>query len=795
MLEKIDKSKLVISFQDMKDEEFANAGGKGGNLALLYQSKFPVPEGFIILPHAFDGDKIHPEAWIEIQENIKRITRTNKKIAFAVRSSALAEDSVHASFGGQFETVLGVKKEEELLQAIYTVRQSRLSERVQVYSKAKGMDFSHEIAVVVQEMVPSTLSGVVFTRDPITGANQIVGNYIHGLGEKLVSGEVDAYEFSLQRPKGRYKGPEEFKQYAQRLYKLALNVEKKLGNPQDIEWAIANNKLYLLQSRPITTLIAHDSERGEMNATFTGDYLWTNMMDEVFPIPTTPSTCSIWQIVFDMMTFGDIPGFQHIAGRPYLNYSMMYSMLLKLLRSPKKVQTMLKEMVGSVPEDIGEDIPLMPISLKTFLFQVVPTEMKKERIKKQFMNNIEEFLAEATINCSKFREQIQTANEASELAVLWLKKIKPHLINTFLLQDTLNESFLAQSRRLKKNLSSFLGETDANTFFSSISGRSEELASIGPLLGLAKIQEGKITRKEYLQQYGHRGPYENYLFKSRPYEDPNWLDEQLEEFKKLPIDITELLKKRSTEFGELRQKIRQQLSPRKMQFLENQISQFTETCSKRENVRSELTRIISVIRDLYLQAGMMTGLDERIFFLDIDELLDILSGKEATISYISVRQETYKKYCELPPLPAWIRGRFDPFQWAKDPNRRVDVFNAQQPVSSKIDSGNIIQGNPGSAGRVEGIVRRINSPEEWDQLKAGEILVTHTTNVGWTPLFPRAAAVITDIGAILSHAAIVARELAIPAVVGCVDATHRLKTGDRILVDGSQGTVEILQRA
>jgi len=105
----------------------------------------------------------------------------------------------------------------------------------------------------------------------------------------------------------------------------------------------------------------------------------------------------------------------------------------------------------------------------------------------------------------------------------------------------------------------------------------------------------------------------------------------------------------------------------------------------------------------------------------------------------------------------------------------------------------IIKGAAGSAGRVEGVVCRINSPEEGDQLRPGEILVASTTNVSWTPLFPRAAAVVTDIGAPLSHAAIVAREFGIPAVVGCGNATMRLRTGDRVLVDGGRGVVEILE--
>jgi len=141
-------------------------------------------------------------------------------------------------------------------------------------------------------------------------------------------------------------------------------------------------------------------------------------------------------------------------------------------------------------------------------------------------------------------------------------------------------------------------------------------------------------------------------------------------------------------------------------------------------------------------------------------------------------------------LSALIVGRFDPFAWAADPNRRSDIYNAHAPAqAARVES---IRGFAGAAGVVEGIVRKLETPEESDQFQAGEILVTMKTNVGWTPLFPRAAAVVTDVGAPLSHAAIVAREMGIPAVVGCGNATMRLKSGDRVRVDGGKGIVEIL---
>jgi pyruvate,water dikinase len=189
-------------------------------------------------------------------------------------------------------------------------------------------------------------------------------------------------------------------------------------------------------------------------------------------------------------------------------------------------------------------------------------------------------------------------------------------------------------------------------------------------------------------------------------------------------------------------------------------------------------------------------LNDGVFFLTIEELIAVLNGDNSPTAYIPSRRQAYEEYKALPSLPAWIRGSFDPIKWAADPNRPLEVFDPNIPQSRPATSDDrFIKGQPGSAGRVEGIVQRINDPNEADLLQIGEILVASTTNVGWTPLFPRAAAVVTDIGGSLSHAAIVARELGIPAVVGCGNATTRLHSGDRVRVDGGQGIVEILESA
>jgi pyruvate,water dikinase len=172
----------------------------------------------------------------------------------------------------------------------------------------------------------------------------------------------------------------------------------------------------------------------------------------------------------------------------------------------------------------------------------------------------------------------------------------------------------------------------------------------------------------------------------------------------------------------------------------------------------------------------------------------VLLGDKSTVSQIPVRRDAHQRLSKLPPYPALISGRFDPYAWAADPNRRTDRYDARasQEQPKTDDPATLIQGLPGSAGLAEGLVRQIDSLDDGHLLQDGEILVTVTTNIGWTPLFPRAAAIVTDVGAPLSHAAIVARELGIPAVIGAGDATMRLKTGRRVRVNGAAGTVELL---
>lgn len=291
-------------------------------------------------------------------------------------------------------------------------------------------------------------------------------------------------------------------------------------------------------------------------------------------------------------------------------------------------------------------------------------------------------------------------------------------------------------------------------------------------------------------------PHEYELSMPIPLEDPDWLEKQIVEYKKADIDVEELLNKQRAHYEAARIRFKERY-PNKVKWLDKQMEKAAEAAQLREQGRSEFVRVFRLIRTFALKAGELLGLGDDIFYLYINEVEDLLSGEASrkkqsdAVKYIPERKENYQKYKAMPPFPSIIRGRFNPLEWAKNPNRRLDYYDAAMPPAELPDS-QTLSGYAGAAGRVEGIVRILANPEEGDKLQPGEILVAATTNVGWTPLFPRAAAIITDVGAPLSHAAIVARELGIPAVVGCGNATFRLKTGDRVMVDGGQGLVQVL---
>ena len=527
------------------------------------------------------------------------------------------------------------------------------------------------------------------------------------------------------------------------------------------------------------------------NDSLNGDYLWNNTnFGEAITETMTPMTWSVLQFTLDDWVF--LPGFStvgNIGGLPYINISIFASVFQALGRSRKQLdETLEGTMYMQLPE--GMEIPKIPLSRKeafgSFLY-LLRIQSKQNRGRK----HLPSYLANNPNWFKEMRARIQAEQSKKALANLWQDEIKGHIKEgVWTVMGTVFNSSEFMGK-LKRELISLVGAEDANLLISNLSADGEFLASLGPSVGLAKVASGEVTREEHIEKFGHRGPHEFELSKPRPVEDPDWFNKQLTQYQKTPLDIQELFKKQQDAFNSAWRRFTSRY-PSKAKDMLRRLKENSHRAHLREQARSEYIRDRWLIRIFVGRAGELTGLGDDVFFLSLDETLALLLGKTISSGLISVRKKTYQSVKALPSYPSVIRGRFDPFEWASNPNRRNDIYD--QHASLSTQTSDTIKGAAGSAGSVEGLARVMASSEESDKFKPGEILVTRMTDISWTPIFPYAAAVVTDIGAPLSHAAIVARELGIPAVVGCQDATMRLKTGDRIRVDGSAGTVKIMQR-
>jgi phosphohistidine swiveling domain-containing protein len=778
-------SKTVVSFSELDPSLESIAGGKAAALARLARRGYPVPDGFVILPAAFSGDELAPGTGEEAAARLRKMRRGKKDPSFAVRSSATAEDSARTSFAGLFESVLDLRSDAEILAAIAAVRRSRGSARVREYARSRGVD-GLELAVVVQSYVRAEFAGVLFTVDPVSRSlMRMTGNGVCGAGEQLVGGDADPLSFAFERPGGTYSGPDELRPPARALYRMAERLDAEEGAPQDIEWAWAGGRLYLLQSRPITTLGDFDPATGEINATDTGDFLWSNgNTAEIQPDVMTLLTWSVyrrWGVGYSSW-WSRYPVLGNIGGRSYFNISIQVAPFASFPGiGLKGAMRFIGDWWGHIPETVT--VPLAPFRIGEILFRVIPLFLDGSRRAARNQRRIPGFVRETPEWCRRQREIIRRIGAGPELADHWRAVLQPYYFWATAMAGVANSNLPTQ---LQKELTALVGADDADALLSNLGGEAD-LASVGPVVGLARVARGELGREEYLEAYGHRGPHEFELARPQPAEDPRWLDDRLAEYSRAPADAEALRDRQRKRFEEARRRLLRD-HPRGSRRALARLAEAARLASLREGARSEAARVMGVLRAFALRAGDLTGLDGDVFHLTIDELLAVLEGDPAVVRHLPARKATYERYCALPAYPAVISGRFDPFAWAADPARRGDVFDSHQPVAAPDPDR--IRGFPGAAGTVAGIVRRIDRVEDGAQLRPGEILLTRSTNVGWTPFFPRAAAIVTDVGAPLSHAAIVARELGIPAVVGCGDATRRLRTGDRVRVDGAGGSVE-----
>ncbi|MCC8246547.1 PEP/pyruvate-binding domain-containing protein [Saccharothrix luteola] len=781
---------LVLPLAD-PTADLETVGGKGASLARLAAAGLPVPAGFHLTTHAYrrategldagtragrGGEAAIAAAFerLDIPADIADAIRAALPPGpVAVRSSATAEDLPDLSFAGQHDTFLDVSGD-EVLDAVKRCWASLWTARAVAYRARNGIT-DVALAVVVQEMVPADAAGVLFTANPVTGARtETVVNAAPGLGEALVGGTVtpDEYIVSADGVVRGSGGSLLSDAQVRELAGLGARIQDLYGVPMDVEWAVAGGRIAVLQARPITALPE------VWNDTLRGDYLWTCAnLREAVPSVMSPATWSFARVLAQPPIAGH-PTSGNIGGRFYLNLSAALA-VGRALGLNRFLWRTVELYFGRVPA--GVEVPPLPLSRPAVLRAAIGAALPFLRQNREFRAKIDGLLASAPGRAERLHAAFRAASTPAELLALWKSDVHDVLHVDAKVFDAGARNGSMSSVKLRRKLAGLVGEDDTTALLTGAHGAAGELESLGPVLGLARLKRGEITREAYVRLYGHRFADEFEVSAPRPAEDPGWprTDD-------VGVDPEELLARQAAVRDAAWERLRA-AHPGKVDRLRREVDGLAALARERERARSEFARTFAVLRAFLVRAGEVTGHGDAVFFLPIEETLRVLDGDETPLASVPARGAAYDRYRALPPYPTVIRGRFDPEAWAADPDRRTDVHAAAaEPL------GDAVSGFPGAAGVVEGVARVIQDVADAAALRPGEILVTTVTNIGWTPLFPRAAAVVTDVGAPLSHAAIVARELGIPAVVGCGNATTRIRTGDRVRVDGGRGAVTVL---
>lgn len=746
----------------------------------------------------------------------------------AVRSSSTAEDLVDASYAGQMESFLNVRGSADLCDAVIACWASLWTPRAIEYRLRHELAINDvSSAIVVQKLVDADASGVLFTADPVAkDTSRTVIHAAWGLGESIVGGEVSTDSFTIDNadgtvlahavadkavmtmraahrteqqpvPDARRRQPAINEETARDLHEFGRRIAAEYGRPVDIEWAVSGASISILQARPITGMFRNQPRRQVWNDSMQYDALWTSSnLGEAIPSVMTPSTWSILQDTLEVaLGIPEVGGMRfvgNLGGRPYLNLTLLYG-AASAAGIGKIMENSAPLAFGVIPD--GLQIPSIPTSRWRLLIEAIPKALAARKETRVYRKNLSTHLREFPPRCSVAMDAIYESRTIAQLQETWEETVAPLLHDSPRILGagaSVNSMALA---RLHPWLRKYVSDASANALITGAHSQQEGLASLEQLTRiheLAKKDEpGDFAHDDIARRFGHRGPDELELSAPRPGEDPQWVDRQLARSLDAP-DIESLFQRRD----EVRDKALQEFQnthPGKVAELHARLRKVAEALRAREATRSESVRCMWVIRQWFLRAGLLLGIDDDVFFLSVDELHGVLSGDTEVLDDIPSRRATYLHYQGLGPYPLFIRGAFAPEAWAADPDRRTDVYDASGTDTIASRSG--LSGSPGSSGVAHGTARVLDDLEDGHRLNVGDVLVTNVTNVGWTPLFPKAAAIVTDVGSPLSHAAIVARELAIPAVVGCANATRSIHDGDIVAVDGDVGTVEIVKLA
>jgi rifampicin phosphotransferase len=827
--------KYVQSFKEIPGEQQWKAGGKGGSLARLAQAGFPVPDGFVILPIGFEGDDLKPEAWFQVQDYLASMRASNPTISFVVRSSAMSEDSIQASFAGEFESLLNVCDDDQIHEAIQTVYRSRLNERVQAYSRAKGLDTTHEIAVVVQELVPAESSGVLFTANPITGRrDQAVISAAWGLGEAIVGGLVTPDTLIMDKEIGRVLDrdtadkqvmtvlleshtqeqpvPQKLREkavlsdaQAAELVSLGERIEALYAMPMDIEWTLVKEKFSIVQARPITALPEPEPAVPEEWKLPQGAYIaMRNNIVELMADPLTPLFATFGRQAINTSLnrlLSDFFGKQGLMPDEiiitvnkyaYYNGSFKAGQLARILMS--SVGIMKYMFSGAVERWVETGRPNYVTVVerwKAESWRELPAVeiLKAARTLSEAAIDAYGSLVSGVIPAAWISEAMFTFTYDKLIRQRNDPAAPTYLLGydstPILAEKSLYE--LSEWVQASSSLAEYLRSTATEQIVEQLDG---DQAPAGIDSEIWQTWQNRF--QSHLQRYGHM-IYNLDFANPVPTDDPEPLLETCKLFLSGQGTNPYNRQQAAAQRRELAsQEMLNRLKGLRLKLFRKFVTPAQRYAPLRENGLADvglgyplLRQMLSEIGRRFVEAGVIEKPGD-IFWLHQEEV------EQAAISLD--RGQTLQALSAVVPRrrAEWRAARraTPPLMLPQIKIFGKDISEIKKSRSRK-QTGNSLKGVAASPGRVTAPARILNGPQDFDQMQTGDVLVASITTPAWTPLFARAAAVVTDVGGPLSHGSIVAREYGIPAVLGTGSATKRIQNGQIITVDGSTGLVTL----
>ncbi|WP_333032961.1 MULTISPECIES: phosphoenolpyruvate synthase [unclassified Microcoleus] len=868
-------SSYVLGFQEIDKTKIMVVGGKGANLGELSKIEgIRVPDGYCISTEAFksiigetpsinelldrlsllkveDRDKIGelsgeirrviegiaiPQ---DINEEIARLlSKLGEKNAYAVRSSATAEDLPTASFAGQQDTYLNIIGKEAILKHISKCWASLFTDRAVIYRLQNGFDHRKvHLSVVVQKMVFPQVAGILFTADPVTSNRKVLSiDASFGLGEAMVSGLVNADSYKVCNGKVIDKkistkklavyalkdgGTKEQEIEPERQNKQALTdeqivqlertgrkIEEHFGCPQDIEWCLVDDTFYIVQSRPITTLFPIPETNDRENHVFVSVGHNQMMTDAMKPLGLS---------FFLLTTHAPM----HTAG------GRLFVDVTATLASPVSRKTVLNV-------TLGKSDPLMKDALTTIIergdfIKSLPDDRSLGKSSKgrspadfQTLNDydpaiVADLIQQSQTSIEALKQTIQTKS-GSDLFdfiledIQQLKKTNSDSQGFGVLMTGMNASSWINEKMMEwlgeKNAADTLSQSAPNNITSEMGLALLDVAdAIRPypevieylqqvkednfLDELVKLEDGQEAQNAiatFLNKYGMRCVGEIDITRTRWSEKPTTL---------VPLILSNI---KNFEPGASDRKFEQgrQEALKKEQELLERLKQLPEG----EQKARETQRMIGLIRNFIgyreypkygivsryfvykqallkeveqlVQAGVIHEKEDA-YYLTFEELREVVLTNQLDYQIISNRKDEYKLYEKLTP----------PRVLTSDGEMIAGAYKRENLPAEAI------VGLAVSSGVIEGRARVILNMEDAD-LEDGDILVTSFTDPSWTPLFVSIKGLVTEVGGLMTHGAVIAREYGLPAVVGVENATKLIKDGQRIRVHGTEGYVEIL---